>query len=124
MSAEETARAEEQAMEIEALQAIFGEEELVKHEGPAPAEWGGELGNDCTVWSLLLSPLEDGDRDRDRAPAQLRLLFAHPPGYPDERGPLLACRSEKARWREVRRLPLAAPLSRLMSQLVPLSLPR
>lgn len=43
---------------------------------------------------MILSPLEDGDTDRDKAPALLQMIFAHTDAYPGE-APLVYVRSEK-----------------------------
>ena len=55
-----------------------------------PQDWPEDL----PIWSLLISPLEDGDTDRDRAPALIEFLFAYPASYP-EVAPLTRVRSEK-----------------------------
>ena len=117
--------AEEQGMEMEALEAILADD-LTLHDGQRP-EVGGVLWrnafppypshlvrlplyqppfsspgsrpeqgwpSDVQIWSIMISPLEDGCTDRDKAPALLQFLFAFPPVYPNT-APFLRLRSEK-----------------------------
>ncbi|CAG9462619.1 unnamed protein product [Pedinophyceae sp. YPF-701] len=81
--------AEEQAMEIEALQAILMDD-LSEYDGRRPDGWPEE----AQMWTTVVTPLEDG-RDRDEAPALLQIVFAYTERYPEE-APLLRLMSAKS----------------------------
>uniref|UniRef100_A0A383VH30 RWD domain-containing protein n=1 Tax=Tetradesmus obliquus TaxID=3088 RepID=A0A383VH30_TETOB len=72
----------EQAMELEALQAIFPDD-LEEFEGNTPADWPQQHGK---MWAVNINPsAEVGADDEDAEPElQMQLVFAHTPTYPDE----------------------------------------
>eukprot|EP00882_Tetradesmus_deserticola_P005560 GHRQ01005854.1.p1 GENE.GHRQ01005854.1~~GHRQ01005854.1.p1 ORF type:complete len:278 (+),score=143.46 GHRQ01005854.1:87-920(+) len=79
----------EQAMELEALQAIFPDD-IEEYEGSAPADWPPH----GKVWAVNINPsAEVGADDEDAEPElAMQLVFAHTPSYPDE-APCMRLRS-------------------------------
>eukprot|EP00879_Flechtneria_rotunda_P005620 GHRR01005916.1.p1 GENE.GHRR01005916.1~~GHRR01005916.1.p1 ORF type:complete len:275 (+),score=108.70 GHRR01005916.1:394-1218(+) len=72
----------EQAMELEALEAIFPDD-LEEFEGNLPDGWTKH----GKAYSININPsaevVEDGDADEEPE-LQMQLVFAHTPSYPDE----------------------------------------
>lgn len=70
--------AAEQAMEMEALEAILMDD-LIEYEGTLPDGWVAT----GLTYKVVIDPAEDGE-DESEYPVQMELLFAHTPNYPDE----------------------------------------
>ncbi|KAL9262862.1 RWD domain-containing protein [Drosera capensis] len=78
--------AQEQEMEIEALEAILMDDFKEIHS----AESGLSTSNRC--FQIIISPQDDEEDDSASAPVQLGLIFSHTERYPDE-PPLLNVKS-------------------------------
>eukprot|EP00271_Cylindrocystis_brebissonii_P007956 TRINITY_DN2192_c1_g1_i1.p1 TRINITY_DN2192_c1_g1~~TRINITY_DN2192_c1_g1_i1.p1 ORF type:complete len:252 (+),score=85.97 TRINITY_DN2192_c1_g1_i1:217-972(+) len=78
--------AQEQEMEIEALEAILLDdiEEIESDEA--------NLNTDAQCYQITISPMGDDEDEPTEIPVRLALVFAHTPDYPSE-PPLLAVRS-------------------------------
>uniref|UniRef100_A0A061QVZ4 Rwd domain-containing protein 1-like n=1 Tax=Tetraselmis sp. GSL018 TaxID=582737 RepID=A0A061QVZ4_9CHLO len=75
-----TDHSEEQAMELEALEAIWPTEfRPLDPEEPLPPDWPAEP----TIYSVDLSPAAEGE-DPDDYPFRMQLLFQHTDRYPEE----------------------------------------
>ncbi|KAJ3671192.1 hypothetical protein LUZ60_008618 [Juncus effusus] len=83
-----TDHAQEQEMEIEALEAILMDE----FQEIDSSESGLKTSNRC--FQILISPQDDSFDESSQVPVQLALIFAHTEKYPDE-PPLLNVRSVK-----------------------------
>jgi hypothetical protein len=81
----------EQAMELEALEAIFPDD-LEEFDGNLPDGWTKH----GKTWSIAINPsAEIGAEDEEAEPElQMQLVFAHTPTYPDE-PPCIRLRSVK-----------------------------
>ncbi|KAJ9526229.1 hypothetical protein QJQ45_009708 [Haematococcus lacustris] len=73
----------EQAMELEALQAIY-DDELQVYTGTTPAGWSDTVGE---TYKITITPLEEGEELQEGSNANtelsMELLFAHTQSYPD-----------------------------------------
>jgi len=87
LQAAEMEYAEEQAMELEALEAIWPEEFGPLGDDAPPAEWPEEP----TIYKVDLTPGEDGE-DASNDDLVMQLVFQHTPSYPEE-APRLRLRS-------------------------------
>jgi len=74
-------------MEIEALQAIL-EDDIQEFDGTRPEGWPTGI----PLWVIAVRPSEDAVVQEDAIPLLAELVFAQPPGYPDE-VPLVKARS-------------------------------
>lgn len=79
--------AEEQAMELEALEAIWPEEFGALGDDSPPADWPAEP----TIYRVDLTPGAEGE-DASDSDLMLQLVFQHTPTYPEE-APRLKLRS-------------------------------
>jgi len=91
--ADPAAQAEERALEIEALHAIFGEDELEvldpESQSIPQRQWPAE----GSTYRMAITPAEDGEGGLEGADeVAMELLFAHTRSYPDE-PPCLKLRS-------------------------------